>query len=722
MERIGRYRVLDRLGEGGMGVVYAAVDEGLERLVAVKRLRASAAADPVARERLLREARAAASLSHPHICSIFEVGEDAEGPYLVMELLDGEPLAARIARGPMTLAEVAPLAFALLRALSELDRRGLVHRDLKPSNVFLTSTGPKLLDFGLVRPAAFELPRGDTPTLLSITGTGLIVGTPRYMSPEQLRDEPLDSRSDQFAFAALVYEMLSGRPAFAGEAGADVVHAILAEQPPALVGSEAIAAVNRILLRALAKRREDRYPSPQALADDLGRALSLSDAGAPVAAQPRSRLAVLPFRVVPPDSDAGWLGPALADSIAAALAGLESLTVRLAPGGAPEANWSWTRGAKELEVDLLLAGTLLVSGARARATAQLVDGASGTILGSCTAAGGLDDLFAFEDALVQRVSDSLALPFSERERRLARREVPRSAAAHEFFLRAQQLARRRADWPVARELLRRAVEEDARYAPAWAALARVEWRLGVEDGDAGAVTAAERCAARALELAPDLAAAHRIAAELDLGLGRPLAALERLLVRLRDWPLEVDLFAALVDGCRHAGLLEASLAADRECRRLDPRRATSVGRTWALLGEWELATALGGDGFGDYGPLCVALVRGEHAADPAAARAARAALDAFAVRFPHPERLFFVAAGFAALGERERALAALERALALGYAQPATLARGDWFGELAGSPELAALAERAEADLAAARALFESRGGPRLLGLAISLR
>jgi TolB-like protein len=747
-ERVGRYRVLGRLGEGGMGVVLSAVDETLDRPVAIKRLRAREAGDVVLRERLLREARAAASLSHPNICQIFEVGEDAEGPYLVMELLEGEPLEARIGRGPMPLVDAAPIAFALLSALAELDRRHWVHRDLKPSNVFLTPQGPKLLDFGLVRPTPFDLPNADTPTFQSLTGTGLIVGTPRYMSPEQLRGEPLDARSDQFAFGALCYEMLAGKPAFGGDAGADVVQAILSEQPRALVGSEAIAAVNRILLRALAKRRDDRYANPETMRADLERALALSDAGALVAAKSRSRLAVLPLKVVPPGSDGEFLGHALAESIAASLAGLESVTVRLAPAPGGAAADDWRARGKALEVDLLLAGTLWVSGRKLRATCQLIEAESGALLGSCTAQGDFDDLFAFEDALVQRVSDSLALPFSEREQRLTRREVPRNAAAHEFFLRAQELRPHRAHWAVARELYRRAVDEDSRYAPAWAGLARVDWLLGKYAGDSVALLRAEAEVRRALELAPELPAAHGLAAEIDLGSGRPLAALERLLERLRERALDVDLLASLVAACRYCGLLDASLAADRECRRLDPKRPTSVSQTWALLDEWDLAHELSGRDFGYLPAHCLvqlgrsddalAWLRAHEPQMPeGAARhwlvslrarlegdrvASREALEAISSVFPDPEGLFFVAAGFVALGDHERGLAELERCLALGFAQPEAMASRRWMGELAGGERLAPLVARAADSVARARARFDDLGGPRLLGLAISLR
>jgi serine/threonine protein kinase len=262
--RIGHYAVTRKLGEGGMGVVYAARDERLERVVAVKTM-TSPANDETARKRFWREARAAASINHPNICQIHEIGEDAGTLFIAMELLDGESLGDRLRRGPMSVADALPIALGMLAALSALHSRSLVHRDLKPSNVFLTPHGVKLLDFGLVRPE-FEPSPGAT---MALTQTGVALGTPRYMAPEQATGEPVDARCDLFAAGAILFEMLCGRPAFGGRTIVDVLHATLHEQPPALTGSPAVAAVDRVIRRALAKRPADRPISADQMAEEL---------------------------------------------------------------------------------------------------------------------------------------------------------------------------------------------------------------------------------------------------------------------------------------------------------------------------------------------------------------------------------------------------------------------------------------------------------------------
>ena len=187
-DTIAHYRVVSKLGEGGMGVVYAAADERLHRQVAIKMVRGTSA-DPQSRERLWREARAAASVSHPNVCQLYEVGEANGELFIAMELLEGEPLSARLARGPVPLAESVDITLAVLSALDAIHARGLVHRDLKPSNIFLTPHGVKLLDFGLAR----SMPGGRRPDAGGITMAGTVMGTPHYMSPEQLTGDPLDA-------------------------------------------------------------------------------------------------------------------------------------------------------------------------------------------------------------------------------------------------------------------------------------------------------------------------------------------------------------------------------------------------------------------------------------------------------------------------------------------------------------------------------------------------
>src|SRR5919108_752230 len=210
--RVGHYVIERKLGQGGMGVVYAARDERLERSVAVKMM-SSLGQDETARKRFWREARAAASVNHPNICQLYEIGEDGGELFIAMELLEGEPLSERLQRGPLTVSEMVPIGLAILAALSPLQARGIVHRDLKPSNVFLTPHGVKLLDFGLARPSDPAMARS-LSSAVNLTQKGMMVGTPRYMAPEQVTGEPLDARTDLFAAGAILFEMLAGRPAF----------------------------------------------------------------------------------------------------------------------------------------------------------------------------------------------------------------------------------------------------------------------------------------------------------------------------------------------------------------------------------------------------------------------------------------------------------------------------------------------------------------------------
>ncbi len=274
-EFIGRYAVKGLLGEGGMGVVYAAHDSQLGRTVAIKMIKA-AVDTPSARDRLYREARSAASINHPAICQLYEIGEDGGDLFLAMEMLQGESLATRLARGPLSLAEAVSTALGILHGIEALQRQGLVHRDLKPSNIFLTPHGVKLLDFGLATTAHDHL---TDATVSRLTQPGTVVGTPHYAAPEQLRGGIVDTRTDLFATGAVLYEMLAGKPPFVGTSPMEVFHAILYEQPAVLTGGPAVAAVDRVVHRALAKSPGERYQTADAMAQELRTALALGDSG-----------------------------------------------------------------------------------------------------------------------------------------------------------------------------------------------------------------------------------------------------------------------------------------------------------------------------------------------------------------------------------------------------------------------------------------------------------
>jgi TolB-like protein len=435
-ERIGPYRVLRQIGRGAMGIVYEAIDERLDRNVALKRV--LPAADPQHRDRLIREARAAASVNHPNICQLFEIGEDAGEPFLAMERLEGRSLADRLTEGPLPVAEAINTMLSVLSALEALHAQRLVHRDLKPSNIFLTPHGVKLLDFGLARPVVTEV------DATSLTLPGVVLGTPKYMAPEQARGLELDGRTDLFAAGAILFELLSGRPAFNGPSAIEVMYAVVNEQPPALLGSFAVIAADRVIQRALAKAPADRYGSAGEMAHDLRACLSHADAGAEVVARATTRLVVPPFRMLRADAEVDFLAFSLADAITVALSGLESLVVRssLAAARLATDDPDWLSRAREANVDVVVAGSLLRAGDMLRVSVQLVETAAGTVLWSHALQVPVDDLFSVESAVSSAVVEALALPLSSREQRQLRRDVPASAAAYAAYLRGTRRTRR----------------------------------------------------------------------------------------------------------------------------------------------------------------------------------------------------------------------------------------------------------------------------------------
>ena len=272
-EHISHYRIVQKLGAGGMGEVYLAEDTQLDRQVAIKFLPPESAADEQARRRLLREAKAAAKLDHPNICSIYEVGEEDGRSFIAMQYVEGETLSARIERKPLDLLDALHIAVQVADALADAHSRGIIHRDIKPQNIMITPRGQiKVMDFGLAKVISErgELEsRGDTQILL--TEPGLILGTIPYMSPEQVRGESLDVRSDIFSFGSVLYEIVSGHQPFVSESTATTITAILMRDPPPLArySSDAPAELQWISAKALRKNREDRYQTVKELHSDL---------------------------------------------------------------------------------------------------------------------------------------------------------------------------------------------------------------------------------------------------------------------------------------------------------------------------------------------------------------------------------------------------------------------------------------------------------------------
>ena len=746
-DAIGPYRIVREIGRGGMGIVYEGWDDRLARPVAIKTILRTS--DLPMRERFIREARTAAAVSHPNICQLFDIGEFRGEPFLCMELLDGESLADRVTRGPIPVQEAATIELSVLSALAALHRRGIVHRDLKPSNIFLCAGGVKLLDFGLARTAG-----AGSLDETSVTMAGMVMGSPRYMAPEQVRGADVDARADIFAAGLVLFEMLSGRAAFGGTSAFEVLHAVTHEHPPALIGSPAVVDMDGVIQRAVAKAREDRYQTAEEMATGLRAALSRAGAADMARAHATKRLVVLPFKVLRPDPEVDFLAFSLPDAITVSLSGLASLTVRssLAAARFSEGVPDLRALASELSVEAAITGTLLHAGNAVRVAVQLIEVPSGTVRWSHTAQVPLDDLFTIQDSVCSAVVDAFALKLSQNEHKVLRQDVPSNAEAYEQYLRANRLSTSPTHWTMARDLYMRAVAADPSYAPAWARLGRVLRNIGKYGRTADASShyqRAEEAFQRAFALNPELPLAHNLYTYMEVETGRAGDAVLRLLGRLETRTNDPDLFAGLVQACRYVGLLEASVAAYHRATRLDPGIVTSAAHSFFMLGQYQRAAEVDVDQL-PYVAMISHLALGQHTEVRALCDAARAhaganphselmmqlfeclltgrfeegriALGSLAdfAGFSDPEGWYYWGQAAALVKDHDFAMELLTRSVDTGFACPRALESAPMLDPLRGRTEFASLIARARQAHEIAAAAFTRADGHRLLGLSRS--
>jgi serine/threonine protein kinase/tetratricopeptide (TPR) repeat protein len=558
-QTISHYRIVEQLGAGGMGVVFKAQDSRLERAVALKFLPEKLAQQPQALERFRREARAASALNHPGICTIYDIGEQDGRAFIAMEFIDGEALRSHIHGKALPVEELLELGIQIAEALDAAHSEGIIHRDIKPANIFVTKRGrAKVLDFGLAKlvpkgvAIADEDSAGESSTSTSIAG--IISGTPSYMSPEQVRGDALDARTDIFSLGLVLYEMATGRQAFGGGTGGAIIEAVLTRPPVSVrsINPEIPPALEAIINRTLHKDRDQRYLHAADLVADLQRLKREIDSGLPdreavtgsplgstadppsSPGQPISRsstlqtgsfraprvaktigsLAVLPFENVSRDPENDYLSDGITASLINNLATVPKLRV------IAQSTVFRYKGreidpqvvGRELNVRAVLTGRMMQSGGSLRIGTELVDVATGSLLWGAQFDRKPGDIFVIQDEISSEISGKLRLRLTHAEKKRLVKRHTEDAEAYRLYLQGRHHWERWTEEGFYKAIgyFHQAIQHDPSYALAQDGVADcyvlLGWNSYLPPKDA--FPKAKAAAMAALEIAPDLGEAR----------------------------------------------------------------------------------------------------------------------------------------------------------------------------------------------------------------------
>ena len=639
-QQVSHYRILGKLGGGGMGVVYEAEDLKLGRHVALKFIPENLAGDPKSLERFTREARAASLLNHPNICTIHGIEDNNGHPFIVMERLEGESLKQHIAGHPMETAKVLDVGVQVAEALVASHAKNIVHRDIKPANIFLTPTGQvKVLDFGLAKLVHNLGTEDDAGADNSLTAVGVIPGTAVYMSPEQARSETVDGRSDLFSFGVVLYEMATGKKPFTGANSLVTLDAVLHSKPtpPRDINPKIPIELEGIIGKAMEKDRNHRYQSAAEMRSDLallrreaesgtiktpsataklrvatktfGRdsrlqtylllgmaallVTVLSAVGAwwynhrqAATAEQRNAIAVLPLQNMNGDISVDYLRFALADELTSVLTYSRSLEVR--PSSVTRRfvalDLDPKKVGQELRVGRLLQGHFMKQGDHLTVTLEATDVPTDRLLWETTVTEKADNLIGLQDQLKTQLQRGLLPVLGGGGGAIETASAPKSQEAYDFYLRSVAQPHDPAPNKEAIKMLEWAVGIDPTYAPAWEALGqRYNFDSTYGGGGEDTFQKSNRAFERAVALDPNrvMAASSLITNRVERGdLGRAYDAATDL---VRRRPQSADAHFALAYVYRYAGMLPESTEQCNAARQLDPGNFAFRSCAWSFL-------------------------------------------------------------------------------------------------------------------------------------------